>query len=206
MKSILISMACLLLLWTGSAEAQQLEPGARVLRPGDKVQLRISPDSTLSGEYPVEGNGAVYLPLLGAVDVAGQTTEQVRSLLVDRYSATLRDPVVVVSPRFRVSLLGSVGSPGLYFIDATTTLLDLISMAGGFAGDANQTKVHVGRIGGSFTVNVRDMLTGSEAAAEIPLHSGDRIVVPRRSGFRIQSLQIGLQMVAIVLSVINLTR
>lgn len=181
------ALAVALLMAVASPGAGQ-EETSNLLRPGDEVAIRVWPDSSLSGRYRIETDGHAYLPILGPVPVTGRPVEELREELVVRYSDIMRSPIVVVVPRFRVSVLGGVRGPGLYFVEHPTTLIDVISLAGGFTENAKPDEIRLLRQGQVFGVDAKLALETGAPTAAVPLESGDRIVVPTKG--RVDALQI----------------
>jgi polysaccharide export outer membrane protein len=177
-------------------------PGAFVVRPGDLLRIRVWPDSILSGEFPVEETGVVYLPGLGQVRAGGRTLAELRAELRAGYGRRLKSPVVTVVPIFGVAVLGAVIRPGEYQMTATDNLYDAIARAGGLRDDATG---EVRLIRGGRTVRLTaEAALGSDAASDaaLALQSGDRIVVPRK-GFRLRVTDLLLlaQTAAIIVSI-----
>jgi len=198
MKTLLFALALLLSpsLAAQSAPAAGAEPP--VVRPGDVLRIGVWPDQTLSGEFRVESTGSVYLPVLGEVPVAGRPIEQVRADLRTRYRAVMANPVVTVSPLFRVSVLGAVQRPGLYPAEPEQTVFDAISQAGGFLPEARQEEVRLIRDGRVTVLNAREALEEGRGALSVPLRSGDRIVVSAQRRVSTQTLWSVAQTVAVV--------
>ena len=67
-----------------------------IIRPGDLLVIQVWPDETLSGEFPVEESGIVYVPVLGAVEVGGLPLREVRRRLREGYEETMRMPIVTI--------------------------------------------------------------------------------------------------------------
>lgn len=167
---------------------------------GDVLKVRVWPDSSLSGEFPVEETGLVYLPLIGEYRVAGRSVASIRQELRALYGRELKSPVVTVTPVFRVSVLGAVQRPGMYYVDATRTWFDVISEAGGFQSNAARDQVRV--IRGPTTLNV-NAAEGNQSALGVSVQSGDRIIVqerPLRPWMPILSV---IQTVVIIATAIN---
>lgn len=188
MRTVPTVLLCLLAVLPAGGSAQDTE---NLLRPGDELLIRVWPDTTLSGRYRVEADGQAYLPMLGLVEVTHTSIPDLRDRLVERYSEIMRLPVVVVVPRFRVSVLGGVRAPGLYFVEAPTTLMDLVSMAGGFTDNAKTQEVRLLRGTQVFGVDAKRALEQGANTAAVALESGDRVVVPTSNrASLIQALQI----------------
>src|SRR2546423_10596685 len=79
-----------------------------VLAPGDIVKLRIWREPDLSGEFPVDENGIVTFPKIGALDVLKESPESLKETLLAKYDAFLRNPSVEVTLLRRINVLGAV--------------------------------------------------------------------------------------------------
>lgn len=162
----------------GASTAQAAERAAAVdVAVGDRVRVKVWREPQYSDEFTVDAAGQVLLPRVGAVTVTGLTIGTLQDSLRERYAAYLRDPVVTVTVLRRVGLQGEVRAPGLYYVDPTVTLRDVIAQGGGLTEAANPGEVDVVRGGRQFS------LTGGagERAPISELRSGDAIIVGRRS-------------------------
>lgn len=147
------------------------------LRPGDALRLAVKDDTTLTGEFPVLENGRVLLPLVGLVPVTGVAFRDVERRVRELYAAELVDPVLVVTPLVRVAVLGEVRLPGLYVVDGTFALGEVLARAGGLGPSASLRRVMLVREGTSRRLPVRD----GALALDGGIRPGDEIVVGRRS-------------------------
>ncbi len=190
-----------------SVSAQRPAAETFALRAGDVLSIRIWPDSSLGGEYPIEESGLVYLPGLGAIQAAGVPVPDLRADLRRRYALSMRSPVVTITPRFRVSVLGAIERPGLYQITPANTLYDVIGMAGGFRADARENRLRVVREGQVIAVNAERALESGEALTGFELQSGDQIVVPaRRPFFSLASATLFLQGVILLITIFRVAQ
>jgi polysaccharide export outer membrane protein len=157
--------------------AQSADRPAVLLRAGDAVRLEVRDEPELAGELRVDESGRVLLPLVGLVAVAGRDFEEVRREVLAAYAKELAHREVRITPLLRIAVLGEVRSPGLYPVDPTYTLGDVLALAGGFTFEANRSHIRVVRAGEVIS-DVRDQDT---AALARPLSSGDQVVVARRN-------------------------
>jgi protein involved in polysaccharide export with SLBB domain len=104
-------------------------------------------------------------------------------------------------PRFRVSVLGAVQRPGLYYVTPANTLYDVIALAGGFRPEARDDRLRVVRENQVIDVNARRALESGEALSGLRLRSGDQVVVPARQPFPVQFLTLGVQLLVLVVTV-----
>ena len=97
--------------------------------------------------YFIKADGSIDFPVLGAVQAAGKTREElaayIKSELIDRN--LVNDPVVTVEfINLRFAVMGEVRSPGSYLITRDhITLLDALSMAGDLTIDGKRDNVLV---------------------------------------------------------------
>lgn len=181
--------ACILALLSGAVHAAPAE----TLGPGDSVRVLVYQNPDLTTETRVTGQGAIILPLVGAVDVDGLTPVEAGEAIAGELSAGrfLVDPQVTVSileVRSRqVSVLGHVGRPGQYPLDGgPRTLTDVLAMAGGISENGDDTVIVVtARDGESKTleIDVPAMYQTGDMSSNIVLHTGDTIFVPAAKVF-----------------------
>jgi protein involved in polysaccharide export with SLBB domain len=161
-----------------AAPAQPASGGvAAVLEPGDIVRLKIWREPDLSGDFNVDDRGMAVFPKIGPVHVSEIGPDSLRKMLVATYSTYLRDPAIEVTMLRRVNVLGAVTRPGLYPIDPTMSVADVIALAGGATPTGNQKKLELIRNGQKVPVDF-SMRT---SVSETPIRSGDQLFLPERS-------------------------
>ena len=148
-----------------------------VLRPGDRVRLKVWREPDLSGEFLIDESGVVVFPKIGRLDVQQISTDSLKALLIARYAESLRTPSVEVTVLRRVNVLGAVRNPGLYYVDPTTTVADALALAGGVSPEGRQNSFHLLRDGKRLPVE----LSLDSQLADSPLQPGDQLRVPQRS-------------------------
>lgn len=152
-----------------------------VVRPGDVLRLKFWPEQQYSGDYQVETSGVVAIPLLGEINVGGQPLSAVRDTVRTRYRMLTNNGVAIVSLQFRVSVLGQVARPGLYPVDATQSVFDALSQAGGPTDRADLAHVRLLRNDHAVILDAATALATGSPMLSVLLESGDRIVVPAKS-------------------------
>jgi protein involved in polysaccharide export with SLBB domain len=134
----IVASFVVLLVTIRPCSAQTSGPFDRLeLRTGDAVRLAVKMEPEWSGEYPVGPAGNVMLPLIGSIGVAGRPFAEVVAEVERSYARELADPELEVSPLLRVSVLGEVKLPGLYLVDPTQRLREVLAMAGGILPSAS---------------------------------------------------------------------
>lgn len=151
---------------------QQLAP-----RAGDVIRLRVWREPDMSGDYPVNESGEVTLPRVAAFRVTGISADSLRRFLVATYTPYLRDASVDVFVLRRVRVVGAVRNPGLYPVDATMQVGDVIALAGGATPEGDRRTAVLVRGG----IAQRLPIAQDARFADSPVQSGDQIEVPERS-------------------------
>lgn len=146
------------------------------VRPGDVVRLKIWQEPDLSGDFTVHETGTVVIPKLGPVEAGGLTDQALREALVAGFSQYLQHTSIDVTVLRRIQVLGAVRNPGLYPVDGTMSVADVLAVAGGTAQDARIDRVQLVR--GGRRLDVR--LTSTQRVADTPIRSGDQLFVPQR--------------------------
>jgi polysaccharide biosynthesis/export protein len=163
-------------------------PGSNAYKIGPQDVLDISvfqvPD--LQRTVQVADSGTVNLPLVGDIQAVGLTAQQVEQDLAKKLGAKyLQSPQVTVSVKEfnsqRVTVDGAVAKPGVYPIRGHSTLLEIISTAGGLTEASDETNVVVFRDAtgkGKRTAAAFDYSAIRSGTAENPaLEQGDVVVV-----------------------------
>jgi len=176
-----------------------------ILRPGDLLRVKFWPEQQYSGDYQVETSGVVAIPLLGELNVSGKDLSEVRSEIRDHYRALTTNGVAIVSLQFRVSVLGQVARPGLYPVDATQSVFDALSQAGGPTNNADLSHIRLLRRDHVVILNAAQAIATGAPTLGILLESGDRIVVPARqfTWFTWQNALTALQTVGLIVALVR---
>ncbi len=178
------------------------------LRPGDIVRINVWGHEDLSGQFQVNEEGALQYPLLGDIDIRGLTVAQLRDRLRTGLESLFTAPFVTITPLFRIAVLGEVRTPGLYTVDPTLSVLDVVAMAGGPTSSGNMNTIRLLRGGAETRISFEEQMARGQTLSEVGVRSGDEILVPRRFFTRsdwvilLDVVQIGLT-VAIFVNTVN---
>lgn len=156
------------------AQADSAAPAFLSLRPGDVVRLKVFREPDISGDYLVDDRGLLSVPYLGQKRVAGVRRDTVVAWIERALGENIVNLSVQVAFTRRVPVLGAVRSPGLYPIDATTTIGDLVGLAGGPAG--TQQSVALNWMRGESILEPR--LSAGRRIATINFQPGDQLFAP----------------------------
>lgn len=178
------------------APADSLAPLA--IRPGDVVRVLVWGHVELSGEFPIDENYNLLYPLIGSINVRSLSVGQLRDQLNSGLSQLFQRPFLTLTPLFRVAVLGEVVRPGLYSVDPTLTVFDLLALAGGPTRQANQDRLQLIRSGENIRVSLEPAAIARSTLRELGVRSGDQLVVPR-SWFTRDDLSLVLQIASFIL-------
>jgi polysaccharide export outer membrane protein len=156
----------------------------------DVFDVKIYEDASLDRTYRVAPNGTIDFPLVGRLEVEGHEPQELAELIAARLKehGILKSPSVSVSMKEinskKVSISGQIAKPGQFPIVSGTSVVDLITLAGGFTTLADRDRVtlkrHVSRD------RIVRVVFSAEAIiegriADVPLQAGDTIYVEERS-------------------------
>lgn len=186
MMKLLATLTLLLAyLGTGAAIAAD-KPVVYHLHQGDKLLVSVWGEDTLKQEVVVLPDSSITLPLAGRVEVGGLSTPEVEQLIAGKLKKYLKDPVVTVVivglEGNRAYVTGKVLKPGPLIISGPITVLQAISIAGGFDRFADESGIKVIRATPNgqevMPVNYNAILSGKDMSTNIQLMAGDTVVVP----------------------------
>lgn len=143
---------------------------ARTLGSGDVIEVRVVGEPALSGDHRIASDGAFVFPFCGKVDARGTTTalaERLTRCLAEGY---LKNPQVTVFLKEhhsqKIFVFGEVNKPGTFPYEDRMTVIQAITMAGGFTRQASKNSVLVTRTIGErehrIRVSVDDIGTGKK--------------------------------------------
>jgi polysaccharide biosynthesis/export protein len=159
-------------------------PEGFVIGPEDVLSIVFWRDKEMSTRVTVRPDGRISLPLLDEVQAAGLTPEDLRARLIEESKRFFGNPTVTVVVEHinsrKVFITGQVVKPGPYVITVPTTVLQLISMAGGLKDFADSKNIMIvrresGRTS-SYAFDYRNIRRN--LAQNIELRPGDTVVVP----------------------------
>lgn len=154
----------------------------------DILEITVWRNQDLSKSVQVRPDGKFSLPVIRDVVAVGKTPSQLADEITRRLKEYVQNPVVAISVRevnsYNIFLLGEVVKPGKYPLKSKTTLLQGITIAGGFTPVAARNQVVIFRFGenGSgiqtITSSYDDIVLRGGASGNLELKAGDTVVVP----------------------------
>jgi polysaccharide biosynthesis/export protein len=171
--------------------------------PEDLLVIEVYGQEALKRELRVNGQGFITMPLVGPVKVGGLTTQEIEDRLEQQYGENyLRNPqitaVVKEYHHQRVAVTGAVDKPGSYEIIGPRSLLEVLSLAGGFSGKPRAEPgdvIHIirrqsaaNRPGApkgadspgkqTVVINLHKLVSGQAPELNLTVESGDVVHVP----------------------------
>jgi polysaccharide export outer membrane protein len=158
------------------------------LGPADEIAIRVrlEPDYSIE-RAKISPDGRVFHPLLGDIVVGGLTAEQLTKKLTQDLRRYIKEPEVSVqlleAKSAKIGVLGEVARPGIFVMSEPLTVLDAVTMAGGFSRTGSRTNVTLVRQGRNgryqnLTVDLKKLLAGKADVEEnLPLQPGDTVIV-----------------------------
>ena len=154
----------------------------------DVLEITVWRNQDLSKTVQVRPDGRFSLPVIRDVLAVGKTPSQLADEITRKLREYVQNPVVAISVKevnsYSIFVLGEVVKPGKYPLKSRTTLLQGITIAGGFTPVAARNQVVVFRFGenGSgmqtLTSSYDDIVLRGVITQNVELKAGDTVVVP----------------------------
>ncbi len=157
-----------------------------LLGPEDVLDVLVWKNADLSRTVLIRPDGKVSLPLIGDVQAAGLTPSGLRDSIKSRLREYKETPEVSIIVKevnsYHVFVMGEVVRPGKLLLRSETTLLQALTLSGGFTQYAALDKiVLLRREGGRETrrqLSYKSIVMGKSPEGNIVLKRGDTIIVP----------------------------
>lgn len=154
---------------------------AQELDPGDGVRIKFfNISEEISGDYFVQQNDILQLPYIGSLKLEDKDYNILKAEIVTKYDSLYRGVELIVSPLYRINVLGEVRRPGVYFVTGVEKLLDVIALAGGETEDSDMSEILIQRKNETLNFNAEEIIRGEKNSHDFYLQSGDRIFVTRK--------------------------
>ncbi|MGH7233609.1 MAG: polysaccharide biosynthesis/export family protein [Nitrospiraceae bacterium] len=154
--------------------------------PEDVLEISVWRNSDLSKMVTVRPDGRISLPLIGDIQASGLSPIELTAALTARLKEYLETPTVSVMLQevnsYSIYVVGQVQRPGRFFLKSKTTLLQAITLAGGFTPKAERNRMVILRWKGGNEVKLnasyQDIVIRDQSDQNVILKPGDTIVVP----------------------------
>jgi polysaccharide biosynthesis/export protein len=174
-----------------------------VLGPGDQFKLTVFDYEEFTGPQVVLPDGNISLPIVGSVQAADRTTDELSQEITQRLRPYLKNPIVTVGLStlrpLRINISGEVQRPGpIQLASATSTTTNntpakaatvssALAEAGGVTREADIRKVILKRYAPNkqnqkaeeTNINLWETIWSDKGNRDITLQDGDSLYIPR---------------------------
>jgi polysaccharide export outer membrane protein len=153
----------------------------------DVLAILVWKEPELSHPFTVRPDGKITLPLVGDVKAAGLTPVELQKQLTDALATLMESPKVSVMVQDarsqRINVMGEVARPGTYPLTKPMTVLDALSVAGGFRDFARTRRMFILRnlVDGRqrrIPVDYKKVISVKGPNENFELQARDTLVVP----------------------------
>jgi polysaccharide export outer membrane protein len=191
---LLLGIVVLAVVLNSSCWATPVEILDYLVGEGDVLKILVYDNPDLETTTRVSGKGTISFPLIGETLIEGHNVSEVGQIIASKLAkGFIIDPQVsVFVQEFRSQktvIMGEVKSPGLYELSGPTSLMEVISTAGGLTADAgdlvtikrkNPDQPDSDRI---ISVNLKNLLEQKENVSNLIIIDGDSVFVPKAGVF-----------------------
>jgi polysaccharide export outer membrane protein len=155
-----------------------------IIGPDDVLKISVYREEDMNREVRISSDGYISFPLLGKVKVVGMTVPELENNLTEGLKKYLKNPQVTafIQEYSTITVSGQIKNPGSFPLRGEMSVLEAISIAGGFTKIAAQNAVKVMRLeeGEKKTIMVRvaDISKTGDKSKDVFLKRGDIVFVP----------------------------
>ena len=153
-----------------------------IVGPEDVLEVQVWDNKDLNQSVFVRPDGKTSLPLVGEIQAAGKTVQELQDYLSAVYSKTVKGAAVTVIVRDiksrPVYFVGGFGKPGPIQLMRDLSLLQAISIVGGVAPTADAEKSFILRKDKLIPVDFTKLMQKGDLTQNIKLEPGDTVVAP----------------------------
>ena len=153
-----------------------------VIGAADLVAITVLDNKDLDTVATVTPGGKIAIPLIGDMQAAGLTVQELTDRLTQELGKKVKSPQITVTLRevnsYRIYFLGRVVRPGIQASKSEVTLLQALSMAGGIQEGTDLSLAYVARGKERLPVNFGKLLRDGDLSQNVTLEPDDIVVVP----------------------------
>ena len=155
-----------------------------IIGPEDVLHIYVWNEKELTKTVPVRMDGKISLPLVDDIQAADLTPLQLKEVLIKKLKTVIDSPTVSVTVMeansFKVYVSGEVKQAGVQKLRSETTLLQLMTMVGGFTDWADRKNILIIRkekgTEQRIRANYKKIVAGEEP--DVVIKRGDTVIVP----------------------------
>ncbi len=158
------------------------------ISPADLLEITVYQEKDMDRKVRVGPDGMIGFPLVGSVKVGGLLVAEAEQAVVDALKRFIVSPQVSILIQGygsrTIYILGEVMKPGSYPLpaEATLSVLEAITLAGGFTQYADRDATRIIRKAGAaerkIVVNISAITKKGDKSQDIPLEANDVVYIP----------------------------
>jgi protein involved in polysaccharide export with SLBB domain len=161
-----------------ASQSDEVEPRKpNEIAPGYEIKLVTREDPHLNGKFRVEFDGRLKLPYEVVIKTDDMTIDRLHAAIVRAYEKYFKNPpemnVSISEEKFWVDVRGLVEKPGRFLIKKSTSLDEVLAMAGGLRKNANVGYVKIQESKSATTIKLSDYYSGSPQDRIPPWRGGE---------------------------------
>ncbi len=172
--------------FAASGSNTNYQGGAYRIGPEDVLEISVWREDSLQREVLVRPDGGISFPLVGDVQAAGKTPQELQAVITEKLQRYIPEPVVTVTAAtvagYRIYVLGQVNNPGQFVVGRYIDVLQALTLAGGLTPYASENNIKILRRENGdeivFPFSYSAVKRGQNLDQNILLKSGDVVVVP----------------------------
>ena len=154
-----------------------------ILGPGDEINVQLTGQVNQQLRFSVDRSGAISIPGVGPVHVAGLPFAQLNNYLGGQLGKIYRNFTINTNlgslRTIQVFVVGEARRPGAYSISSLSTLTNAVFASGGPLPEGSLRDIQVKRGGATIDhFDLYDLLLQGDKTHDVPLVSGDVIFIP----------------------------
>jgi len=165
-------------------------PRDYVLGISDQLSINVWGASQTKYQLTIDKNGAITIPDVGPVYLAGLSFEKGQSLIKNRlmaiysgmageYPNTWAEVSLGAVRSIKINVIGEINAPGTYTLPSTASAFNALYLSGGPNENGSFREIRLIRDGVTFkTIDVYDFLINADPTANVQLREQDIIFVP----------------------------
>jgi polysaccharide biosynthesis/export protein len=185
-KSAAIPVVVSFLIFYAAVSLGSANDASYLLGTGDVLEISVWKDESLSREVTVPPDCVLSFPLVGDINVKNMTVSILRETVRKKLTEYVPEATVTVilkeTNSLRAFVVGKINNPGQFAIGFDTTVMQVLSMAGGLNAYADGGKINILRQSDGQTLKIpfdyQQVSKGEKLEQNIVIQRGDVVVVP----------------------------
>ena len=176
---------------------------------GDRIVVVLEAAPAVTDTMQVRAGKVLQFPRMADLSLEGVLRSELTDTLRHHLAKYLTNPGVRATPLLPLAVVGSVRTPGFYYVPADVVLRDVMMRAGGPLPDADLNKSVVRRAGQTIwnAADVRIAIADGLSLDRLHLHAGDEVFVPQQRRMAMSTVvSLVSATVALALATMQLTR